>query len=241
MWKIFYIESVDHAKVLNSIDTWSARVFNFYEIKLKHYFAQKVAMHFDNMMIFQQKRGLHQNLFESLSLAEKEMQNVSGVFPSITSYWIRDQDGSYLITFGLKEKELFPEIEGFKILKDNTMPMEGKNEKLRNMSFSNLVFDAELVNYSQNWINFTPSLEERSVIQTEFILFNMYFRKNPSSLLEKIQFEENIKTHPQYEELYGKVLKVMPKIENSLEQEWRTTTINYEDIQAKVRRSRKSV
>jgi hypothetical protein len=226
MWKIFYSPETIQWKSFQALEAWKEELFNTLESHIKDYFAKKVVVYFDNMMIFHQKRGLHHNLMESLSLAEKEMQEVGSLFPSVYIYVLKEDNGCALITSGLEDKyidTLSP--YGFELVENNAHPGTDKEEKMKFLSWSTLVFDIELVNFAKGWINHTPSLDERSILQAEYILMNMHFRKNESTLLEKIEFKKNIKNHPQYEELYQKVLRVMPKIESSLEQEWRTAII----------------
>lgn len=231
MWKNFYTKKTDLNIVFQSLEDWKTAIFNEESLSVKEYFATKVVVYFDNMMIFHQKKGLHNNLLDSLGLAEKEMSAANLVFKPINFYLIKEEIGFSLVTSGLKVTEKFLEMGeklGFKLV-DSELSGLVNFEHLKFNSWSTLVFDFELVNFSQNWINFTPTIEERSRLQAENILYNMSFKKAELSMVEKIKFEENITKHPQYQELLDKVLKVMPKIESSLEQEWRTKIITLKD------------
>lgn len=227
MWKIFQAKELTVLEAFQSVSDWKALVFSKMDIRLKQYFAEKVVIHFDNMMLFQQKRGMHENLMEALSIAEKEMQNADILFQEIRCFWIPEEEQSFLITLNLPAEESFyPNGKyGFELIKDDAVPMEGRKDKLQQTSWENLVFSPDLSDFARGWINYTPALEERSKLQAKFILLNANFKKPELSLLEKIQFEEKIETHPQYNELYNKVLRIMPRIESSLEQEWRTAIV----------------
>lgn len=226
MWKIFYSNEKNHYENFQSLEAWKIEIFNILEINIRKYFAEKVVVHFDNMMLFQQKRGIHQNLLESLSNAEKEMQNSAILFQPINMHIIKEENGYALITSGLDDKYIDTLVNyGFQLIENNANLGTNKEEKMRHIAWSTLVFDMELVNFATGWINYTPSLEERSRLQTEYILMNMDFKKVQKTLLEKILFKTGIHEQPQYEELYQKVLRVMPKIEGFLEQEWRTAVV----------------
>jgi hypothetical protein len=231
MWKNFYTKKTDLNTVIQSLEDWKKAIFNEENLKVKEYFATKVVVYFDNMMIFHQKKGLHNNLLDSLGLAEKEMSAANLVFKPINFYLIKEEAGFSLLTSGLNLTEGMIDLAkelGFKLIESDFGGMV-KLEELKFNSWATLVFDFELVNFSQNWINYTPTIEERSRLQAEHILYNMSFKKTELSMVEKIKFEENITKHPQYQELLDKVLKVMPKIESSLEQEWRTKIITLKD------------
>jgi hypothetical protein len=238
MWKIFSKKDLDIEDTINSIEIWKKEIFSLVEVTVKEYFAKKVTVYFDNNMIFQQKRGLHFNLMEALSTAEKEMLNSGGVFGKIELYWLREEDNQILIIFGLDDdKEYTLTDMGFNLIKKDALPLSNNLEELEHNSWKTLIFDVELVNYVTSWINYTPNIEERSVLQAEYILFNMHFKNQDIGLLERIEFEENIKHHSSYKELCNKVLRIMPKIESSLEQEWNTGKISTKDIKTKQKKT----
>lgn len=228
MWKIFQNNDLDILESFQSVNDWKDHVFSKMDIRLKQYFAKKVVVYFDNMMLFNQKRGMHENLMDALSVAEKDMQQIAGLFPDIRAFWIPEENNSFLITINLpNEEEYYPIGKyGFSLIKDDATPGNGKLEKLQHDSWGNLVFSSELSDFARGWINYTPGLEERTALQVKHILMIANFKNTESSLLEKIQFEDNIEKHPQFEELYTKILRVMPRIESSLEDEWRTSIIN---------------
>lgn len=228
MWKIFQNKNLEILDSFQSVNDWKNLVFSRMDIKLKQYFAQKVVVYFDNKMLFQQKNGMHENLMESLSLAEQDMQQVSPLFPDIRAFWIPENNNSFLITFNLPSEEgLYPSGKyGFNLVKDDAVTSNDKVDKLQHESWGNLVFSSALSDFARGWINYTPSLEERTILQVKYIILNTSFKNRESSLVEKVQFEENIEQHPQFEDLYNKILRVMPKIESSLEEEWRTSIVN---------------
>ncbi len=228
MWKIFQNNDLNLMSSFQSINDWKLYVFDKMDVKLKEYFAKKVVVYFDNNMIFNQKRGMHENLLDSLSFAEKEMQQVYDLFPSIRAFWLPEDAGSFLITLNLpQEEDLFPTKKyGFKLIKDDAVPATGQLEKLQHTSWGTLVFSPELSDFARGWIDYTPGLEERTVLQAKYIILQNHFKNGEFSLLEKIEFEEKIEEHHQFKELYEKIYKVMPKIESSLEDEWRTSIVN---------------
>lgn len=221
MWKIFNKQESSIEKSLLSIEKWKEDLFLRLSIDVKHYFAKKVIVYFDNNMMFQQKRGLHINLMEALSQSEKEMLNIQGVFPRIESYWLRDKEAQSLIVFGLNDKDEHTlNQQGFKLIQRDIMPSSNNMEAFEYNAWKTLVFDVELVNYSSGWINFIPELELRAALQAEYILLNTHFKKQNMTLLEKIQFEKNIRQHASFEAMYEKIIRIMPKIEQSLKNEW---------------------
>lgn len=224
MWKIFFKKEPASINLLYSLDMMKKDLFSAYEREVKEYFAQKVVSLFDNNMIFRQKEGFHMNLMEALSVAEKEMLETSGLFGRVVMHMIGEEDGTTLVTFGLEnEKEEFFEKYGFSLIKRDALP-KCKDEELEHNSWKTLLFDIELVNYASGWIRYAPDMEKRSAMQAERILCEMHFKKHDEmSLLEKLNFEKNIRSHPAYEDLYMKVRRIMPKMEALLEQELKET------------------
>lgn len=237
MWKNFYTKKTDLNNIFQSLEAWKNIIFEEESLKVKEYFATKVVVYFDNMMIFHQKKGLHNNLLDALGLAEKEMSAAYLLFKPINLYLIKEDSGFSLLVSGFTPNNLYENYSEnihFKLVNNNLDNLVNI-EELRFNSWSNLVFDFSLVNFSQNWINYTPNLEERSRLQAEHILYNMNFKKIEVSMLDKISFQENIVQHPQYQELLDKVMKIMPKIESSLEQEWRTKIISHKNPIKKIK------
>lgn len=226
MWKIFYSSESNFFDNFHALESWKEDIFTILEVEIKQYFARKVVAYFDNMMIIQQKRGAHQNLMESLSSAEKEMYSVGILYRPINMYIIKEENGCVLITSGLEDKYISTLIPyNFHLIENDASLSEEKEEKMKHLSWSTLIFDVELVNFAKGWINYTPTTEERALLQAEEILMNNHFKKHSMSLVEKVNFKDNIKAHPQYTELYQKILRIMPKIESTLDQEWRTAII----------------
>jgi hypothetical protein len=226
MWKIFSKLDSSIEKTVLSIESFKHAIFMELEAEVKAYFAEKIVVYFDNNMIFHHKKGLHLNLMDALSDAEQDMIHSSVLFGRIELYWIRGDDEQSIIIYGLPDdKENILIDHGFSLVERDIIPMSDKIEQLQYNAWKTLIFDAELVNYATGWINYTPDMEKRSQLQTEYILLRMEQKKKEMTIVEALKFEENIKQHSAYKELYNKVLRVMPKIENSLEQEWRTGTI----------------
>jgi hypothetical protein len=240
MWKIFFNSEESFLTVLQALEKWKAEIFNNMQNEIKQYFAKKVVVYFDHMMMFNQKKGIHQNLMDALSQGEKEMQSLDSIFNPVKIYLVNEENGVGLITLNLDDKYLYSlEEYGFILVKNNAKLNDVKEIRLNNMSWGTLVFDLELVNYASGWIDWTPSLEERSKLQAQYIIVSMYCKKE-TSLLDKVKFEENIENHPQYEELYNKVYRVMPKVENSLEDEWKIAieTKQIEDGFGKIKKNK---
>ena len=76
MWNIFKSNCANLEHTTNELDSWSDAVFEKLNIEVKTYFAEKITLNFDFKMIFHQRQGIHNNLLEALSIAEKEMQKV---------------------------------------------------------------------------------------------------------------------------------------------------------------------
>lgn len=223
MWKIFLRTDNNVSFILSAIDKIKSEVFSLMEIEVKEYFAKKAVLYFDNNSIFHPKRGLHFNLMEALSTAEKDMLGSNGLFGKIELYWLREENRHTLMIFGLDDnKEFVLKNQNFNLIKRDAVLQTGSFEEMEHVTWRTLIFDMELVNYASGWIDYTPNLETRSILQTEYILSNMHTKNNPMSLLEILDFEKNIMSHPSYDELYQKVLRIMPKVETSLEQEWQT-------------------
>lgn len=242
MWKIFYNKDKDFYEVMKSVESCKKEIYTIMENKVKQYFSKKVVLNFDNLMIFQHKNGIHNNLMESLSNAEKEMQNIYSLFPAINLYLIKEENGTVAILAGLNDElnHILKKYD-FELFKEDAKPMDDKEEEMKFLAWSTLIFDVDLVNYAKSWINHSPKSEKRAEIQTEYILMNMHFKKENISLLEKINFEKNIKTHPQYEELYQKISRIMPKIQSSMEQQWsdKDTQEQAENTIGKIKKKKK--
>lgn len=230
MWKLFYIKD----KISNSLDyvtEWKEDVNSQLVVELKKYFAEKVVLKFDNLMLFQQKSGMHENLMEALATAEEGMSNSVPLFPDVNFYLIPEGNSTFLASSNLPEGSSFsPKTSLINLYDNNLNVCEEKMKKIKNNSWNTLVFSIELCDYFKGWINFTPSLEERVYLQTKHIITSTNFKKNELSLLEKIEFEDRVDSYPQFDVLYDKILKVMPRIELSLEDEWRTSIASGEEF-----------
>lgn len=227
MWKIFQNTNNTIIDTIQPINDWKITVFSQIDIEVKKYFASKLVVYFDNMMLLNQTRGMHENLLESLSIAEKDMQNSSLLFPDIYCYWLPENNNSFLITLNLPNNNLYYPINiyGFNFIKKESFIEEHKLDVLNNSSWKNLIFSLRLSEFSKGWIDYTPNLEERAYLQTKYIILNNNILKS-GTLLENISLEENIKNYPKFEELYNKILRIMPKIESSLEDEWRSSIVS---------------
>jgi hypothetical protein len=230
MWKIYHTNELNFIETMQSIEDWKQSVFNKMDLKVKKYFAKKMVSHFDNRMIFQQDKSSHENLMEALSDSEKQMIEIDLLFPSIKFYWMVNQDDStsFIITKGLPEDFAFyPEPKHNLIAyQENPNFNTDKIYEMEHKSWSTLVFDINICNYSKGWINYVPSLEERCAIQTQEILMNTVLKNENLTLLEKVELEENITNNKSYQELYKKISKIMPNINKSLVSEWREAVVS---------------
>lgn len=227
MWKIFFNQEESYLTVMQAVENWKIELFNILQNEIKQYFAKKVVTYFDNLSMFQQKqkKDIHNCLLESLSQAEKEMQDIGGLFGRIEVYLVREEKGVGLISVGLEDRHIYSLQEyGFSMIKNNVKITDSKLITLKQIAWSSLVFDLELINYAINWIDWAPSLEERAKSQATHLLMTTYCKSNLNlTMKEKVEFEENIENHPKYNEIYQKVYRLMPKIENQLEDEWKHT------------------
>lgn len=222
MWKIFTNQTLTSIETFQAVNDWKSIVFQKTDFKLKKYFAEKVAVYFDNAMLLKKSQGLHDNLLEALSLAEKEIQNLYSIFPDIKCLVMPEDYNSVLITVNLpNDNTYYPKDYGFNLFTDNAEPNATKIARLKNQSWENLIFSIEISDFARGWINHTPSLEERTELQVKHILLSKNFQNKNLTLLEKVKYEEDIKKHFQYNELYNKIIKIMPKIETTLEEEWK--------------------
>jgi hypothetical protein len=227
MWKIFFNQEENYLTVLQAVENWKIELFNIIQNEIKQYFAKKVVTYFDNLLMFQQKqkKEIHTCLLESLSQAEKEMQDIGGLFGRIEIYLVKEDQGVGLISFGLEDRHIYSlQKYGFSIVKNNAKITDSKLISLKQISWSSLVFDVDLINYAINWIDWAPNLEERAKAQATYLLMTTYYKSNLNlTMKEKIEFEEKIENHPKYTEIYQKVYRLMPKIEIQLEEEWKNT------------------
>lgn len=241
MWKLFYTNDENFLNILKNVDIWKAEIFQLIQNEIKQYFAKKVVTYFDNNLMFnKQNKDMHHSLLGSLALSEEEMQNVYVLFNKIEIYIIKEDIGATIITFGLENKyNYLLEKYNINLIKEISIN-DSKLIKLKNKSYGILIFDIELVNYALNWLSWAPSLEERAKLQTKHLLVNNYIKSNANlSLKDKVKFESNIESHPKYNEIYKKLYRLMPKIENQLEEEWKNTVehnkldINFGKIKSK--------
>lgn len=228
MWKIYETNQLNIIETFQSLEDWKHSIFNQMEIKVKTYFAHKMVSHFDNRMIFQQNKSSHENLMEALSDSEKQMINLEILFPEIKIYWLQEEDVSYVITKNLPEIKSFePEPKhNLNLLKKNPVANPQYVDELDHKSWSSVAFNINICNYSKGWINYIPSLEERCSLQTKVIIMNTLLKNKEYSLTEEVQLEENITNHKAYKDLYERMLKIMPKINKSLSDEWREAVVS---------------
>lgn len=239
MWKIFISKETNVEKIIQDIHSWKFLVFDFFDKELKKYVANKVITYFDNGMIFQSKKQVYENLVEALSNTEKELQDIHLVYQEIKAYILFEENQTFLITFQLPNKEeLYPLDYQFKLLKDDAVPLNGNQEKLEFSSWSTLIFNAELSNFATDWINYIPDLEERAFMQTKYILINKFIQKE-MSLLEKIKLEENIQGHHKFQEIYDKIMKILPKIDQQMKNEWKVQQFKENPIKMNVPKTKK--
>lgn len=227
MWKIFFNQEESYLTVMQAVENWKIELFNVVQNEIKQYFAKKVVTYFDNLLMFQQKqkKEVHTCLLESLSQAEKEMQDIGGLFGRIEIYLVKEEQGVGLISFGLEDRHIYSlEEYGFSMVKNNAKITDSKLIALKQIAWNSLVFDVDLINYAINWIDWAPNLEERAKAQATHLLMTTYCKSNLNlTMKEKIDFEDKVEEHPKYNEIYQKVYRLMPKIETQLEEEWKNT------------------
>lgn len=230
MWKIYQTNQLNLTETLQSIDDWKHSVFNQMDIKVKKFFAEKMVSHFDNRMIFQNTKSAKENLMEALSDSEKQMSLAYILFPPIKFYWMpSDEDDSFVISHGLPDEEIFlPEPKhNLELVNGNPSFQAERIHEIENKAWSTLVFDISLCNYSKGWINYIPSFEDRCLVQSKVILMNTLLKnKEDCSLLEKVEMEETITEHASFNQLHDKIVRLMPKINKALTEEWRNAVVS---------------
>lgn len=232
MWQIFHTPSQNISQILTSLESVKKSIFDIESIKVKEYFAKKVVASFDNLMIFFAGNGLDLNLQKALSESQEEMLGARTLFPEIRMYLIEEDVGYSLMIKNLDTSDVvlgLLETFNFKYIGKEDANVENM-PKFEFNALSMLVFNFSLVNYNRSWINFTPSIEERAHQQAELILLRMTFKKIENSLIERMQFLENVKKHPNYKELYTKIIRLMPKLEASLEKQFRVSSVSSSKI-----------
>lgn len=221
MWSIFTTNKNNANEILENIEDVKNLIFRIYEKKVKEHFAQKMVVYFDNYMILNKDKGLHVNLFEALSRSEKEMRAINSLFPDIQLYWFQEKNESSFMIKNLKEEDFVAlEKVGFDFIYKTTN-LTGDNKKLEFESMQTLLFSINLVNYAKDWIDHTPTAEERSRLQAVFMFLDMKVKKENLDLYQQIELERSLSENEAFQSLYDKIYKIMPKIEQSLEREWK--------------------
>lgn len=231
MWTVFYNEKKTIISSIQEIEDIKNIIFKEIECEVKKYYAKKIITYFDHNMIFNQHNGGHNNLLDSLSKTQKEMYKSSFIFPRIEGYLYED-NGLVLMINKLNEKyDIYLKNKNYTLFKKNLMINEDNLIKLENKSWKTLIFDIELVNYVNDWLDYAPSFEERCAIQAENIIFE---KINKNLEIKNIDFcvhLEELKTQPQYQDLIKKMYKIIPKIQTKLEHEWRNSISEVEKKQ----------
>ena len=227
MWQNFYTSQSDLGNVLKKIQQIKKDLFDVESIRVKEYFAQKVTIAFDNLMIFHAMNGLDSNMRQAFADSQNEMLNSDKLFLPIYLYLVPEKSGYSLLVKNAKEIDILVGMCAVSQF-EHMGEMEGQIKnwpKFENDSFSTLAFHFSLVDYSRSWINYTPALEERARLQADHILFLMTFKKVESNLYERVAFMEAVRRHPNYQELLSKILKKMPRLEADLEKQWRLSSV----------------
>jgi len=231
MWKIFHKKNNNYRDSMLSVESWKSHVFMKVDIQVKKYFAEKFVVLFDNKMIFNSKGGLHENLMEALSQVEDGITTYPFIFKQIKAHIIIDDENVFLAIKNLPDQNILYPIKkngfDFDLYIDDANLVSKKIEEIEYNSFSMLVFDIALSNFYKDWINFTPEIEKRAELQTIYTLVKMEAKNKDLSLLNQIEHEKNLKNQAQYQILYEKILKLMPKIESNLETEWKMSSIEH--------------
>ena len=230
MWNIFKSNCANLEQTMNELDSWSDDVFEKLNIEVKTYFAEKITLNFDFKMIFHQKQGIHNNLLEALSIAEKEMQKVSILFENVVCYIMKENDDIFVITNHLTTKPyLFPSVKyNFEEIEEEVQQntLHNFSEKIKNYSWSKLIFSSELSNFTTDWINYMPNLEKRSILQAKNILTQMHFKDKEINMVDSVNFYNNIDTDERLPQIYEKIKRIIPKIEQHMHNEWVTNIEN---------------
>lgn len=241
MWQIYETNQLNILETFQSIEDWKLSIFNQMEVKVKTYFAQKMVSHFDNRMIFQQAKSSHENLMEALSDSEKQMNDIEILFPEIKLYWMQEEDNSFIITKNLPDFKNFEPEPKHNLILVQKSPLVNSSYlyELEHKAWASVAFNMQLCNYSRGWINYTPSLEERCALQTKVIIMNTILKKKDCTLTEQVSLEENITQHKAYEDLYQRMIKIMPKVNKSLNDEWREAVVTGVVSQAEIAKKNK--
>lgn len=220
MWSI-YIKKNTFTETIPYVNLWKDDIFTKLKDSMLKYYASKVSTYFDNAILFQSKHNHHDLLMGALASSEVDMLNIKMLYPDVLFYVIEELDNTSIITQNLSvESSYMPNKDYGILVYDLNINLEqSKIVNLKFNSWSTLVFSPELVDYSNSWISYVPSLEERALLQAKNIITSANFKKHNLTLLEKIKFDENIENYPQFEELYLKLLKVMPKMDHQLHEE----------------------
>lgn len=236
MWNIFVNKDLDINQTIEAVNIWKELVYSKINIKVKRYIAEKIVVYFDNRIIFKKEETIHEILMHSLSKTEKDIEEINKLFPDVYFYLIPENKNNMIITFNLpNEKDYLPEEKfKFNLVNNNLDFNYNKLKEFKSKSWENLVFSIDISDLANGWINYTPSLDKRIELQTKFILLNKM--KNKKSLIEQINFQENIETSKSYNELYEKIKKIMPKIEDKLNSEWREVVIQGEVPEINIKR-----
>lgn len=229
MWKVFTNTTFNIPETIKEVSKWKSFVYDYENVKFKKYFAEKVSLYFDNGMLFKKSEGIHDNFLNALSMAEKEIEKADFLFPDVKCFLITENNNNVLVTLNLgKERMISPINYGFILENENPTPNLQKIKQLQHNSWETLIFSTEISDFYNGWINYTPEIEKRAESLVEYLLINKQLTAKEMSMVEKIYVENNIKNHHQYKDLYDRIIKIMPKIETSLEEEWREIINNGE-------------
>ncbi len=227
MWNIFISKHQDTEELLTAIRDWGDSVYAKMDVKIKQYFAENVVIHFDYTMLFNHKKKVIEHLQESLSQGLANLSTYEQLFQEIKSYLVKQDDDYFLIVEGLpQDSHYYPLDYGFKLLEENAQPQSQNFKKFEKLSFANLVYHVSLSDVEKGWINYTPDLKKRSLLQAQHIMMHLHEKeineaKIDENLSDKINYEKNLANHPQFKTLSSKLEKILPKIEASMDFSWR--------------------
>src|SRR5690606_34883759 len=78
---------------VQAIKNVQKEVLEYNTKEVKKYFSEKAVIYFDNNRLLKKAEGLHENLLEALSHAEKEFAkdlNDDTIFPTVHYYWFSE-------------------------------------------------------------------------------------------------------------------------------------------------------
>lgn len=229
MWSIYNIEN-KNVNIVELITIIGDQIFNVMNNNVCSYYAKKTTTFFDHQMINKTQTCLNSNLAESIAFSQDEFSsnNMSYLFKPIDLFLLTVEDDYNILVRNInKDCGQIITNSGFTHLY-NTQSITKTDLQLRHQAINKLLFHFELANYSKNWIEFIPSIEERAKTQAllfykKKVLNNSKNTPNLSldeSLILEMEIDSNINNIPHIENLIKKITTILLNIDNTyIEQE----------------------